>query len=154
MKLKKVLAAVMTLAMSASVLAGCGGNNNTAQTQTTDNAAQTTDSAAQTADNAAQTTQEETKTDADAGAQVEEQVLKVAAFEGGYGAEMWSEVAAAFEASHPGVTVELTVDKKLEDVISPSMKAGDYPDVVHLATGREAALTETLMLNFFFLKKK
>ena len=73
-----------------------------------------------------------------------EQVLKVAAFEGGYGAEMWSEVVAAFEASHPGVTVELTVDKKLEDVISPSMKAGDYPDVVHLATGREAALTETL----------
>lgn len=142
MKLKKVLAAVMTLAMSASVLAGCGGNNDTAQT--TDNAAQTTDSTAQTTDNTAQTTQEETKTDADAGAQVEEQVLKVAAFEGGYGAEMWSEVAAAFEASHPGVTVELTVDKKLEDVISPSMKAGDYPDVVHLATGREAALTETL----------
>ena len=68
----------------------------------------------------------------------------MAAFEGGYGAEMWSEVVAAFEASHPGVTVELTVDKKLEDVISPSMKAGDYPDVVHLATGREAALTETL----------
>ena len=75
---------------------------------------------------------------------VQEQVLKVAAFEGGYGAEMWSEVVAAFEASHPGVTVELTIDKKLEDVISPSMKAGDYPDVVHLATGREAALTETL----------
>ena len=57
---------------------------------------------------------------------------------------MWNEVAEAFEASHPGVTVELTIDKKLEDVISPSMKAGDYPDVVHLATGREAALTETL----------
>ncbi len=57
---------------------------------------------------------------------------------------MWSEVATAFEDSHPGVTVELTVDKQLEDVISPSMRAGDYPDVVHLATGRDAALTETL----------
>ena len=57
---------------------------------------------------------------------------------------MWAEVAAAFEDSHPGVTIELTIDKKLEDVISPAMKAGDYPDVVHLATGREAALTETL----------
>ncbi len=79
--------------------------------------------------------------DASAG---ENQVLKVAAFEGGYGADMWTEVAEAFEASHEGVTVELTVDKKIEDIISPSMKAGDYPDVVHCATGREAALTETL----------
>lgn len=25
------------------------------------------------------------------------------------------------------------------------MKAGDYPDVIHLATGREAALTETFI---------
>lgn len=74
----------------------------------------------------------------------ENQVLKVAAFEGGYGADMWTEVAKAFEESHEGVTVELTVDKKIEDIISPSMKAGDYPDVVHCATGREAALTETL----------
>lgn len=55
-----------------------------------------------------------------------------------------TEVAKAFEASHPGVTVELTVDKKIEDVITPGMKAGDYPDVVHCATGREAGLTETL----------
>ena len=57
---------------------------------------------------------------------------------------MWTDVVAAFETSHPGVTVELTIDKKIEDVISPGMKAGDYPDVVHLATGREAGLTETL----------
>ena len=38
--------------------------------------------------------------------------------------------------------MELTTDKKLEDVIGPSMQGGDYPDVIHLATGREAALTE------------
>ena len=73
-----------------------------------------------------------------------EGTLKVAAFEGGYGADMWTEVCAAFEASHPGVTVELTVDKKIEDVITPGMKAGDYPDVIHCATGREAGLTETI----------
>ena len=41
-----------------------------------------------------------------------------------------------------GIKVELTTDKKLEDVIGPSMQGGDYPDVIHLATGREAALTE------------
>lgn len=73
-----------------------------------------------------------------------EKVLKVAALEGGYGADMWKEVAKAFEDTNKGVKVELTVDKKIEDVISPAMKAGDYPDVVHLATGREAGLTETL----------
>lgn len=74
----------------------------------------------------------------------ESQVLKVAAFEGGYGADMWTEVAQAFEDSHEGVTVELQVDKKIEDVITPAMKSGDYPDVIHCATGREAGLTETI----------
>lgn len=141
MKLKKVVSAVMALTMTASVMTGCGGSGGEAQTPAADNTSNSTQQEAPKEE----TKQEETK--ADEGAETpaaEEQVLKVAAFEGGYGADMWSEVAAAFEASHPGVTVELTVDKKLEDVISPSMKAGDYPDVVHLATGREAALTETL----------
>ena len=41
-----------------------------------------------------------------------------------------------------GIKVELTTDKNLEEVIGPSMQGGDYPDVIHLATGREAALTE------------
>ena len=40
-----------------------------------------------------------------------------------------------------GIKVELTIDKKLEDVIGPAMQGGEYPDVVHLAVGREAALT-------------
>lgn len=73
------------------------------------------------------------------------QVLKVAALDSAYGTQMWEDVVKAFEAANPGVTVELLTDKKLEDVIGPNMKAGDYPDVVHLATGREAGLTETLI---------
>ena len=132
MKLKKVISALLVMTMAASLLAGCGGSGNDAGSSGADSSSSDT----------AQT--ETSSEDAGGGSAVEEQVLKVAAFEGGYGADMWSEVVAAFEASHPGVTVELTIDKKLEDVISPSMKAGDYPDVVHLATGREAALTETL----------
>lgn len=130
MKMKKVISTLLVTAMTASLLAGCGSSESSNETSQ--------------ADSSAETTQSEQAADSDSEAVVEEQVLKVAAFEGGYGADMWSEVVAAFEASHPGVTVELTIDKKLEDVISPSMKAGDYPDVVHLATGREAALTETL----------
>ena len=35
-------------------------------------------------------------------------------------------IKAAFEAENEGVTVELTIDKNLEDVISPDMKAGNY----------------------------
>lgn len=74
-----------------------------------------------------------------------QRTLKVAALESAYGVEGWQQAAAAFEASHPGVSVELIIDKNLEDVIGPSMKAGDYPDVIHLATGREAGLTETFI---------
>ena len=76
-----------------------------------------------------------------ASAAAENVTIKVAAIETGYGAEMWKKVTEAFTAQ-TGIKVELTTDKKLEDVIGPSMQGGDYPDVVHLATGREAALTE------------
>lgn len=57
---------------------------------------------------------------------------------------MWNEVAEAFTAE-TGIKVNLVVDKNLEDVIDPQMKAGTYPDVVHLGVGRPAALTETLI---------
>lgn len=121
---KKVLSLLLSATMVAAMLTGCG-----APAETQPSTAGTT---------GAEPSQEASQPSG------EEQVLKVAAFEGGYGAELWTKVCAAFEESHPGVKIELTVDKKIEDVISPSMKAGEYPDVVHLATGREAGLTETL----------
>lgn len=71
----------------------------------------------------------------------EEITIKVAALESGYGAEMWQEVCQAFTAQ-TGIEVDLITDKKLEDVIGPAMQGGDYPDVIHLATGREAGLTD------------
>lgn len=73
-----------------------------------------------------------------------EQVLKVAAIETAYGAEMWQDVSAAFTAQ-TGIKVELVTDKSLEDVINAEMMAGEYPDVVMLATGRAAALTEGMI---------
>lgn len=73
------------------------------------------------------------------------EVVKVAALESAYGADMWEAIKEAYEAQNPNVTLELTIDKKLEDVISPNMKAGNYPDVILLATGREAGLTETFI---------
>ncbi len=137
---RKLLTLLLAGSMTATMFAGCGGNDPEPATDNNASNASTDDDASKADDN--NSVEDTSAPEEDAS--VEEQTLKVAAFEGGYGADMWSEVAEAFEASHPGVTVELTIDKKIEDVISPSMKAGDYPDVVHLATGREAALTETL----------
>ncbi|MBU8918207.1 carbohydrate ABC transporter substrate-binding protein [Bacillus sp. FJAT-29953] len=73
------------------------------------------------------------------------QTLHVAALESAYGKDMWTKVIDAFEEANPNVNVKLTADKNLEEVISPNMKAGNYPDVVLLATGRKLALTETLI---------
>ena len=70
--------------------------------------------------------------------------IKVAAIETAYGSQVWADVAAAFEAE-TGIKVELITDKNLEDVISAPMQNGEFPDVVHLATGRPAGLTEQLV---------
>lgn len=72
-------------------------------------------------------------------------VLKVAALESAYGNEAWREICEDFEDVYDGVEVELTIDKNIEDVIGSKMKAKDYPDVVCVATGRPAGLTETMI---------
>ena len=113
-----VLAVVMTLALVA-----CGGNNSTNNAGNGSNAGNTGD------------------TGSDAG---ETTTIKVAALESAYEEAypgMWQEVCDAFTAQ-TGIQVELTLERNLEDVIGASMQGGDYPDVIHLATGREAGLTE------------
>ena len=116
-----VLAVVMTLALVA-----CGGNNSTNNAGNGSNAGNT----GNTGD-----------TGSDAG---ETTTIKVAALESAYEEAypgMWQEVCDAFTAQ-TGIQVELTLERNLEDVIGASMQGGDYPDVIHLATGREAGLTE------------
>lgn len=116
--MKKAVSVLCVLTLALSSLTGCAGNSsNSASTAAPSQASSTT----------------------------EKKVLKVAALESAYGSDMWKKVAAAFEKRNPNVTVQLTTDKNIEDVISPKMKAGDYPDVVHLATGRKLALTETMI---------
>ncbi|HLR61600.1 MAG TPA: carbohydrate ABC transporter substrate-binding protein [Lentibacillus sp.] len=75
----------------------------------------------------------------------EEVTLQLAALESAYGSEMWQSIIDDYEASHENVTIDLTIEKNLEEVIRPNMQAGDYPDVLLLATGREAGLTETMI---------
>ena len=119
---KKLLSALLSVAMVASLLVGCGGTTTEAPAEEA-----TTEAPAEEA-----TTEEAA------------QVVKVAAVETAYGAEIWTKVAAEFEAA-TGIKVELTVDKNLEDVISPDMKAGNFPDVIMRAVGAESGLTETFI---------
>lgn len=116
MNFKKTLAFALALVMSVSLLAACGGNtgNNGA------NAGGNGDS-------------ETTET------------IQVAALASAYEETypgMWQEVCDAFTAE-TGIKVDLITDKNLEDVIGASMKAGEFPDFIHLSTGREDALTES-----------
>lgn len=70
------------------------------------------------------------------------QTLKVAAFEGGYGAEMYTEVVAAFEKTNPDIDVELVTSKTIAQELTPQVAAGDYPDVVILGQGGKEGFTE------------
>lgn len=124
MKIKNIML-TFALMLMAVVLVACGGNDNDKNNNAENN-------------NAGETNNEE----ADSG---EPQTLKVAALDSAYGDEAWKQIASDFEDMHDNVTVELTIEKNLEEVVRPQMQAGDYPDVFLLATDREEALTETLI---------
>ena len=51
-------------------------------------------------------------------AEQSDNILKFAAVETAYGADVWQEIKEAFEAAYPGVTVELNINKNIEDIIS------------------------------------
>lgn len=122
--MKKIIALLLVLAMALS-LAACGG----------------TPAATETPTLAETPAADAPATEAPAAEAV---TIKVAAIETAYGSQMWADVADAFTAE-TGIKVELTTDKNLEDVISGPMQNGEFPDVVHLATGRPAGLTEQLI---------
>ena len=75
---RKLMALALVSAMATSMLAGCGSGDDSGK---------------------------DSGKDADKGS--EETVLKVAAFEGGNGTQIWEDIAKAFEESHDGVKVEL-----------------------------------------------
>jgi len=121
---KRFVSLLLSTAMLASLLTGCTGSNEMpAGTSPAD------------------TGGAEAGTDAASSAGG---TVKVAAAETAYGAEMWKAVADAFTAE-TGIGVELIVDKNLEDVISPDMKAGNYPDVIMRAVGTDFGMTETFI---------
>ena len=113
--MKKTIALLLVLVLALGMLAGCGSSTDSSEAP-----------AADSGDTAAEAPAAE---------------ISVAAIETAYGSEMWQQVAEAFTAE-TGIKVNLTTDKNLEDVIGPAMQGGEFPDVIHLATGREAGLTE------------
>nr|WP_325211789.1 carbohydrate ABC transporter substrate-binding protein [uncultured Oscillibacter sp.] len=124
--MKKFFSLLLTLALVLS-LAACGGGNGGSDAGTT---------APPPADSGSSDTQTPPP--------AEDVTITVAALASGYEEAypgMWQEVCDAFTAE-TGVKVNLICDKNLEDVIGPSMQGGDFPDVIHLATGREKGLTE------------
>ena len=123
MNFKKLLGLTLAGALSLSLLAGC--SNGTSSNPTPAPATQAPGAESQ----------------APAPQPAGDVTIKVAAIETSYGTEVWQQVADAFTAQ-TGIKVELVVDKKLEDVVGPAMQGGEFPDVIHLATGREAGLTE------------
>ena len=113
--MKKTIAMLLVLVLALGMLAGCGSNETAAEAPAADSG--------------------ETAAEAPAAE------ISVAAIETAYGSEIWQQVTDAFTAE-TGIKVNLTTDKNLEDVIGPAMQGGEFPDVIHLATGREAGLTE------------
>ena len=121
--MKKAIALLLALTMALALLAGCGGTNNNGGS--TNNGTANNGGTSDDGDTAATT-------------------IKVAALESAYEETypgMWQEICDAFTAE-TGIAVELTLERNLEDVIGAAMQGGEYPDVIHLATGREAGLTE------------
>ena len=131
---KKYLLASSTLALSLA-LAACGSTGG----DTTDTPVNTgtTDPAS--------TTESETTSSSTTDVAKEDVTLHIAALKSAYGDEMWKKVAEVYEELNDHVTIDLTLEKNLEQVVRPNMQAGEYPDLMLLAVARQEALTETLI---------
>ena len=113
---RKLMALALVSAMATSMLAGCGSSDDSGK---------------------------DSGKDADKGS--EEKVLKVAAFEGGNGTQIWEDIAKAFEESHDGVKVELEMSPELDKDLTKAIQNGDVPDVVYYNLGQPSGFTETML---------
>lgn len=110
---KKVIAAIMAGVMAASLAAGCGSGQEKQDT----------------AQNAAPA-----QTD---GERKVEGELKLALFQGGYGAEYWEELISKFEEKYPDVEVTYEINPKIGEIIRPKIISGDVPDLIYHNTGNQ-----------------
>ena len=80
----------------------------------------------------------------EAASEGDENVLKVAAFEGGNGAKIWEDIAAAYE-EETGVKVELELSSELDKDLTKAFKNKEIPDVVYYNLGQKSGFTETML---------
>lgn len=125
-KSKKWLALACAFVLGATSLMGC--------TKASDKKAEESVQQSEVAE-----TETETETKA------ESTELNIAVFQGGYGREVWDTLAANFEAEHEGVTVNVTANPKLGDVIRPQIMSGNPPDVIFLSATNESGILQSLI---------
>ena len=82
--------------------------------------------------------------DSDEGGSGDGKTLKLAAFEGGNGADIWEKIAAAFEEEYD-CKVDLELSSELDQVLTKEIQNGDVPDVVYYNLGQESGFTETML---------
>lgn len=123
---KKLVAMTLVSAMAVTGLAACGQS---------DGGAKDADTKAPASSGAAD----------DGGSTAEPQTLKVEAFAGGNGTEIWDKIKAAFEAEHEGVTVELHTSSELDQDLTKDIQNGDVPDIVYYNLGQPSGFTETML---------
>ncbi|WP_461812915.1 carbohydrate ABC transporter substrate-binding protein [Faecalimonas sp.] len=109
MKMKKVTALLLSVAMIATLAVGCGSKDN-----------------------------KDANKDG-------KKVLKVAAFEGGNGAQIWKNIEKAFEEENKDVDVELHLSSELDKDLTKDIKNGKVPDVVYYNLGQQSGFTETML---------
>lgn len=104
---KKLLSVLLTTAMLTTVLAGCGGSNDAPAADNSANTAAdtSTDTAADTSTDAAADTAADTATESDAGSG--EAVTLTWAVWDETTTQYWGDIKAAYEASHPNVTIDM-----------------------------------------------
>lgn len=121
MRLKKLCALTMASVMAVGLLAGCSSASSSSQVSSTAEASSASSAA------------------------VEERELNVAVFEGGWGSDYWMAVADLFEEKNPGVTVNVTANPKIGDIIRPNILAGNPPDFVFLHSTDPSGVTQAMI---------
>ena len=137
MKIKRMLALALSLTMVGASLAGCGAKTEGTGSKSAGSKAASTSSMKTSTTSSAKSASAASETKAGG-------TLKLAAFEGGNGAEIWNQIKAAFEAE-TGATVDLHLSSELDKDLTKSFQNGDIPDVVYYNMGQKSGFTETML---------
>lgn len=133
MNIKKTFCLLLAALMLLGMFAGCAAKAPAADT-------------ANDAPAAAGAPAEAAGTDAAAPAEAaEEATLEIAVFEGGYGSDYWYAVAKLFEEKHPGVTVNVTANPEIGDIIRPNILSGNPPDFISLPSTNGSGIANALI---------